>query len=313
MAHGGAPVGASVLASPRGLPFDVAMAHQQLWVESLVMPAGPGATVILPPGAAGGTMQGIGSLLVDTPLTLLPEPPAAQAPLPGARTVRPGGGRWSFYGWSLLRQRNRTSALAPAAQYGGSQAGMLVQMSLADTLSRPMLYARATTALGAIDDRSLALGMSARPVPGVPIDLAVERRLGLARGQPDRFAAMIVAGGAWTARPSKLRLEGYGQAGVVGLTNPQAFFDLQLLATRPVHEAQDASMALGGGVWAGGQQNIDPRGHKPWTHRVDLGPHAALSVPVERESLSFALDWRQRVDGDAQPASGAALTLSAGF
>lgn len=29
--------------------------------------------------------------------------------------------------------------------------------------------------------------------------------------------------------------------------------------------------------------------------------------------MTFALDWRQRIDGNAQPASGAALTLSTGF
>jgi hypothetical protein len=38
-----------------------------------------------------------------------------------------------------------------------------------------------------------------------------------------------------------------------------------------------------------------------------------LTVPVERGALTFALDWRQRIDGQARPSSGVALTLSAGF
>ena len=285
----------------RALPFDVAMAHQQLWIESLGL-AGP---------AGAGEAR---SPLIDRPLMLAPEPSAPEASLPpGVRIVRPGSGRWSVYGWSLLREGGRARALAPAAQYGGSQAGLVVQMALADGPARPMLYARATTALASADDRSVAFGVSARPVPTLPIDLALERRFGLARGQKDRFAALIVAGSAWTDRRTQLHLEAYGQAGVVGLADPQAFFDLQMLATRPVHVADAMAVSLGGGLWAGGQQNPDGQGRKPWAHRIDLGPRAAVAVPVERGSLSLALDWRQRIDGDADPRSGAALTLSAGF
>lgn len=123
----------------------------------------------------------------------------------------------------------------------------------------------------------------------------------------------MVAGSAWTDRRTQLHLEAYGQAGVVGLADPQAFFDLQMLATRPVHVADAMAVSLGGCLWAGGQQNPDGQGRKPWAHRIDLGPRAAVAVPVERGSLSLALDWRQRIDGDADPRSGAALTLSAGF
>lgn len=282
--------------------FEGAMEHQPLWVESLSVPEGPGKA----PGTAAP--------LVDRPVMLEPDQPSP-APLmpPGTLPLRPSGSRWSVYGWSLVRQNGRAGTLAPAAQYGGSQAGLLVQMALSDTPNRPTVYARASSALASADDRSLALGISARPVADLPVDLAVERRMGLARGQPDRFALMLVAGKAWTERRSQIRLEGYGQAGVVGLTDPQAFFDVQMLATRPVHVTGVGTVSLGGGVWAGGQQNIDAQGQTSWTHRVDLGPRAAVVVPVSQGSLTLALDWRQRIDGAAHPASGAALTLSAGF
>lgn len=298
---GPSPAPSSPPSVARALPFDVAMAHQQLWIESLSLStaasAGPGR-----------------SPLIDRPLMLLQDPDASLSSLPpGVPIVRPGSGRWSVYGWSLLRQGGQSRTLAPAAQYGGSQAGLMVQMALAQVPQRPMLYARATTALASADDRSLALGLSGRPFSQLPVDLAVERRFAPARGQADRFAALVVAGGAWTPRHSRIRLEGYGQAGVVGLADPQAFFDLQMLATRPVYVTDALSVSLGGGLWAGGQQNIDAQGRKPWAHRIDLGPRAAVSVPVEKGSLSLALDWRQRIDGDADPGSGAALTLSAGF
>lgn len=287
---------------PIPLPIAVAQAQQRLWVEKLA--AAPGGASDRPSPAAP---------LPDAPLMLAPYGPATALLPSGVPVTRPGLGRWSLYGWSFVRQGNGSGTLAPAAQYGGSQAGLLIQYALGDERHRPTLYARATSALSRSDDRALALGVSARPLSALPIDLAVERRLSLGTDQPDRFAMMAVAGGGAGLGRSGVRLEAYGQAGVVGLAKPLGFFDLQFLATKPVHQNDAAALALGGGLWAGGQQNPGDRGTRPWTHRVDIGPRAALTLPVERGSLVLALDWRQRVDGDARPASGAALTLSAGF
>lgn len=237
---------------------------------------------------------------------ILPPPPPGQG-------MREGGGRWSVYGWVLVRQGDASGSLAPGGQYGGSQAGLVVQWTLADTRNRPALYARAISALARGDDRNLALGLSARPIAGLPIDLAVERRFALAEGQRDRLALLAVAGGGKVLQQTGTRIEAYGQAGIVGIGKPQAFFDLQATAMQPLHRRDARAFALGGGLWAGGQQNPDGQGGKPWLHRVDIGPRAALTFPVERGALTLALDWRERIDGDARPASGVALTLSASF
>lgn len=290
------------MTKPAALPFAVALAHQRLWLESLV--AEPGSDALRPSPVAP---------LLDP--VMMPQAGSAEPPfLPmGVPVTRPGRSRWSVYGWSLVRQGSGTRGLAPVAQYGGSQAGLLIQYALADAPNRPMLYARATGALARNDDRMLAIGLSARPVAAWPLDLAVERRMALGTRQRDQLAVMAVAGGAAGLGRSGLRLEAFGQAGLVGLSDPLGFFDLQLLATGPVHQSDSASVALGGGLWAGGQQNEGASGGKSWGHRVDIGPRAAMTVPVEGGTLALALDWRQRVDGDARPASGAALTLSAGF
>lgn len=282
--------------------FDVAMAHQRLWMESLT--------------SAAGQSRGGGSPLVNGPLLVEPEgaaPPVAEssavAPvMPAARDSK-----WSIYGWSLLRQGSRARTLAPGAQYGGSQAGLILRYQSGDSARAPSFYARAATALANDDDRTLALGITARPWGAVPVDLAVERRFGLATGQRDRFAAMLVAGGGAALARSQVRIEGFGQAGIVGWGERQGFFDLQMLATRQVVTKDDHSLAIGGGVWAGGQQEVDSLGGKAWVHRVDLGPRAALAVPIGGSRMTVALDWRQRVDGNAQPASGAAITVSTGF
>lgn len=288
---------------PARLPLDVALAHQQLWIESLA-------------GAPGRSASGlpVSAPLLDGPLM----PPAATpppSPLPsGIHLISPQISRWSVYGWSLLRRGGSAPVLAPAAQYGGSQAGLLVRYAVSgDAGHRAALYARAAGALSTSDDRMLALGVSVRPVPRWPVDLALERRLALGTGQRDRTALMAVAAAETTHGRTGIRLEAYGQAGMVGFSDPIGFFDLQLLATRPVLRRDRAALALGAGLWAGGQQNPDGKGEKPWGHRIDLGPRAALTLPVEQGSLALALDWRQRIGGDARPASGAALTLSAGF
>ena len=281
------------------LPYAAALAHQQMWLEAML-------------GAPGGVDAEAtpAAPIRDGPLL----PPSFGAPDPAGLPVsQPAARRWAVYAWSLVRQGRGTRPLAPVAQYGGNQAGLLVQYTLGDRRYRPMIYARATSALATGDDRTVAMGVSARPFAAWPLDLAVERRIALSEGQRDRFAVMALASGAGSLGRSGFQLEGYGQAGLVGLSDPLGFFDLQMLATRSVHRTDHVSLTLGGGLWAGGQQNADGTGGKLWVHRVDIGPRAAVTLPVDNGSLALALDWRQRVDGDARPHSGPALTLSAGF
>lgn len=283
---------------PGPINFDTAMVHHRLWAQSLTMPH---------PGAA--------SPLFDGPLLI--EPVAGgpnHAQHPGrAATVAGAHKRWSIYAWSLLRPSGGDAALAPGAQYGGSQAGIILRYGLGDGPNAPNLYARAATALAGADDRTIALGVSARPWGAVPVDLALERRFGLADGQKDRFAAMLVAGGGARLGRSQVQVEAFAQAGLVGLRDRQGFFDLQMLATRPVEIRDRHTVSMGGGLWAGGQQEADASGARRWIHRVDIGPRAALAMPLGDTRMLVALDWRQRIDGDARPASGAALTLSTGF
>ena len=59
-----------------------------------------------------------------------------------------------------------------------------------------------------------------------------------------------------------------------------------------------------GGVWSGGQTGAA---------RLDLGPRASLRVATGPATSRLALDWRFRVAGNARPASGPTLTISAGF
>lgn len=285
------------------MPVDLALMHQRLWVESL-----------LASGAAGGRR----SALVDRPIALdgdaaAPVQPVTAAAGKAASSAATTQRRWSVYGWSLIREASQPPALAAGGQYGGSQAGLVVRLALGGAGTSPAAYVRATAALASADDRSLAFGVSARPWPQVPVELAVERRLGLGRGQRDQFAAMLIGGMTVADPQSKVRLDGFVQAGVIGIEQSRGFFDLQMLASRPVARTDDHALSVGGGLWAGGQQNIDADGTRRWLHRVDLGPRATVDLPLGEGRVTLAVDWRHRVDGDASPVSGAAVTLAAGF
>lgn len=296
---------AQPVASPVAMPVEIALAHQRMWIESLV----------------GGGTPGHGSTslpLVDRPLHLSPADAASSAATAvsvagSSHAKRRSAHGWSVYGWSLLRQGSQAQVLAAGGQYGGSQAGLVVRLALGAGATSPSLYARATSALASSNDRSLAFGVSARPWPGVPVDLAVERRLGIGAGQRDQFAAMLVGAAGFTDQRSGIQFEGYGQAGIIGMNDSRGFFDLQMLASRKVVKEERGTVSIGAGFWAGGQQDIAAAGSKSWLHRVDIGPRAAVTLPVDTSELTLALDWRQRIDGDAHPPSGAAITLSAGF
>ncbi|MDM7955956.1 hypothetical protein [Blastomonas sp.] len=130
---------------------------------------------------------------------------------------------WWIYAWSLVRPNGGSAALALGAQYGGSQAGLIVRHALGDGGQASALYACAATALARADDRTLALGITARPWGNIPLELAVERRFGLFEGQKARFAAMLVSGGATRLGRSQIKVKAFAQAGVVGLNTRRGF------------------------------------------------------------------------------------------
>ncbi|MGC1269314.1 MAG: hypothetical protein WA842_01820, partial [Croceibacterium sp.] len=100
------------------------------------------------------------------------------------------------------------------------------------------------------------------------------------------------------------RAEGYVQAGYVGGDYATGFVDGQARVDRPLLALRGAELSAGGAVWDGAQKGAA---------RLDIGPSATLAFRIGETRSRLAVDYRFRVAGDAQPASGPALTLSAGF
>ena len=127
----------------------------------------------------------------------------------------------------------------------------------------------------------------------------------VAAGPEGRTALAVMASGGVSdvALPAGFQLDAYAQAGIVGARRHDGFADGAIVVDRRLGDSE-ASLRLGA-LAAGAVQ--------PGAARVDVGPRLTLRLPDVGEGSRIALDWRQRVAGDATPESGLALTLAADF
>ena len=223
-----------------------------------------------------------------------------------ARDADPRGRRWSGDGWVLLRRDTSAPLVSGEPGYGRSQAGAVLRYNLAaGSGHRPQSYLRASAALSGPRERELAGGLSARPLPEIPMRLAIEARVSESGGGTEvRPAAYVVTELAPAKLPFGAQGELYVQGGYVGGRFATAFVDGQARVERPVAEVGDLGLRVGAGAWGGAQEGAS---------RLDIGPTATLTFRLGDVRARLAADYRFRVAGEAEPASGPALTVSAGF
>ena len=254
------------------------------------------------------TLAGGHQLLFLSALSMLPLPPELIPTRMPLAPVKAKGQPWSADAWLLLRRDGGPASLAAnGGSYGASQIGAVLRYRL-DTNSprKPAAYLRVSAALNGSRDQEAALGFSVRPISGLPIVAMAEGRASRsAAGTQIRPAAMIVTELPAAKLPLGMRGEAYGQAGYVGGKSPSAFIDGQVRIDRKVFSIDRAEMRAGAAIWGGAQRGVS---------RLDIGPSASLSLPIaDRAVARLSADWRFRIAGRAAPASGPALTLSAGF
>ena len=104
--------------------------------------------------------------------------------------------------------------------------------------------------------------------------------------------------------PAGLTAEAYLQGGYVTGEYATPFADGQARVTAQLAGTEDFRLTAGGAAWGGAQDDAQ---------RLDIGPSAGLSFRMGRARGRIAADYRFRVAGDAEPSSGPALTLTAGF
>lgn len=230
----------------------------------------------------------------DAPtLRTMPPPPIAGAPLAGP----PTGARLRGSGWMIVRN-GQAEPFVP--QLGGSQAGVRLTY-LVERAARLSLAGRLSTALGG-RQREAAIGLDWQPTR-LPVHVVAEQRIGIeqARGGP---SLGLVGGFGPVEIAEKVRLDGYGQAGVIARDGAEAFGDGAVRVSRPMARIGPAVLELGAGAWGAAQRGAA---------RFDVGPFASAVLPVGGANLRLAVEWRERLAGDAAPRSGPAVSIGTDF
>ena len=200
--------------------------------------------------------------------------------------------------WAMLRSRQDltgSTSLASGGQIGGSQAGARLFYNFTPAIAAVVRSSSEVSRRGG----ELAAGIRVHPLRSIPVWITAERRVQLGRYGGGRDAFALFAEGGLYDRPLAwdFTLDGYVQAGIVGLNSRDLFADGAATFTRPAYR----QFSAGFGVWGGVQ---------PGLYRIDAGPRLTMKL---RRNVRMHLDWRQRVAGNAQPGSGPVLTLAGDF
>ena len=208
--------------------------------------------------------------------------------------------------WAMWRDDTTTPLTSGRPGYGRSQAGAVLRYRL-DPASNyaPQMHLRATRALQGSSETDVALGASARPISSLPVRVVAEARVSeTVNGTELRGAAYAVTELAPVNLPVGLSAEAYLQGGYVSGDFATPFVDGQARITRELAGTGDFRLSAGGGAWGGAQDDAQ---------RLDVGPSAGISFRLGEVQGRVAADYRFRVAGNAEPSSGPALTLTAGF
>lgn len=209
----------------------------------------------------------------------------------------------------MVREGSSATGLAavggPSA-YGASQSGAMLRYRLGDgRADSPLLFARASRALVDGGETELGLGLGWRPLASLPIAAYADLRV--TDGQGGRLvrpAAYLVTEFAPWRIDERIEAEAYLQAGYVAGDFATPFVDGQARIERRMARFGDAELRLGPASWGGAQDGAA---------RLDLGPSASLRFAIRDVPVRLSVDYRFRVAGEAEPGSGAAVTIVSGF
>jgi hypothetical protein len=213
--------------------------------------------------------------------------------------------KWHLDGWVVFRPSEIVGNGPANGQLSGSQFGARLQHSLTSVAKSASLNVniRASAPLDHAAGKEVALGLALNVRGKIPVDLILERRIPIGTGTP-AFAAILATGLNDVHILKKAILNGYLQTGFVADSRIEPFVDGSFTATRIVRLNSRRSIQVGVGIWGAAQSGIS---------RLDIGPVVAGRVPVRGGTFRLAAEWRQRLAGNALPASGPAISISADF
>lgn len=239
--------------------------------------------------------------------------------------------RLRAYGYIFARN-GAGSVNALGARYGGSQVAFQTAYRInPDRQSVWDVTLRAQSALSSSgpSERELAVGARIKPHSKFPITAIAERRF--RNNSRDGFAFYAAGGQSAIALAAGFTLDIYGQAGISIAGPDTLFFDGSAHVLRPIYSSGNVTISAGAGAWTGGQRQIGnanqgvnfdnvqidngalDNGLLDSGQRLDIGPSISINIASGQNNYRISGDWREQIAGNAAPASGAAITLSADF
>mgnify|MGYP003633423622 CR=1 FL=1 len=232
----------------------------------------------------------------------IPIPPTAALPVQSQARQN----SWSGSAWLFWRANGDSArSIGSAGQLGGPQAGVRIEKLVARAFgTMPVApYARLSAALRQPHMPEAALGIAIRPLSGrMPVTLGVERRIALDTDSRNAFALVAATGINPTPLTDRLIIEGYAQAGMVGLSRTDPFADGRLALGTPIDKARKiiTGLSISGGA-------------QPSLARLDVGPMLQMRLPIKGMNNRLSVEWRERIAGNTRPGSGLAITLGVDF
>lgn len=188
---------------------------------------------------------------------------------------------------------------------GGGQAGFSYRHRFSgDAPVQWGAIARIQSAIDPQSDARLSLGLYAHPLRRVPIFLGAEARVGFDHSAADDLLLHGYGGTSIRLGNRDGRVDIYGQAGAAIGAQTTAFADAQAQYSQPLVRLAGEDVRLGAALNVGAQGSS-------W--RVDAGPQIQWRLPLANPPLDLKLAWRERLAGNADPATGLAITLSSDF
>lgn len=223
-------------------------------------------------------------------------PPLFQSPASAARFDR-----WQLSSWAMMREQPGPSSLASGGMLGGSQAGARLLWRFDPRLA---VSVRTSTPMQSVQrGTEAALGLRYQPFTSIPVAVTAERRQWVGKSDGRSGFALFAEGGLYgRPLPFGARLDSYIQAGVVGPKERAWFVDGSATATRPLWRG----LSAGVGVWGGAQKGEAEVG----VSRLEAGPRLTLDLG---RGLRTHADYRVKLVGNAEPGSGAVVTLAGDF
>jgi len=263
--------------------------------------ASSGIDVSIDQPVFAGSAQPVAPATASRPPPTGPQETPIVAGLPPAKPP-PAGKRWSGSFWLVARNGGGAGTAFTGPQLGGSQVGLRVAYAL-DRRHRLAVAARIASPLGT-GEREAAVGLEWQPTR-LPVRLVAEQRFALNQGRGGPTIGLVGGVGPVPIGPHLL-VEGYAQAGYIARDGHEgeAFGDGAIRLSHPLGDWAGVKLDLGASAWGAAQRGA---------RRLDVGPSLAARMRIAHQPVRLSLEWRQRVAGNATPASGPALSLGADF